>query len=391
MKQKRDYYEVLGLARSASEDEIRKAYRRLAMEFHPDRNPGNKEAEAKFKELSEAYEVLSDADKRRQYDQFGHEGLRSAFGPGGFDFARDFTHMADIQDILGGLFGGSGGIFEEFFGGGARRRSAGGGEAGADLRFDLEIDFEEAVFGSQREIVLPLNEQCATCEGTGAKPGASAQTCKQCGGHGVVISTSGFFQVRQTCPVCAGSGRLITQFCPNCRGQGRVKTQKRLALKIPAGVETGSRLRLAGRGEGGVRGGPAGDLYVVIHVKPHDIFQRQEDDLICDVPVPLDLALLGGDIEVPTLDGMARLKIEPGTETGKVFRLRGKGVTRLEGYGRGDLHVRIVVEVPARLNGKQRKIFGDFQATLTAENYPYAQKLKERTEAFFKRKEQIKR
>ena len=259
MKNKRDYYEVLGIDRSASSDEIRKTYRKLAMQHHPDRNQGNKEAEAKFKELSEAYEVLSDDDKRRAYDQYGHEGLHSAFGPGGFDFSRDFTHMSDLQDILGGLFGGGGGggggIFDEFFGGGGRRRgSPTSAQGGADLRFDLEIDFEEAAFGSQREVTLPITEACATCSGSGIKPGTSAQSCKQCGGHGVVITTSGFFQVRQTCPVCAGSGQVVAHPCPTCRGPGRVKSQKRLTLKIPAGVETGSRLRLAGKGEGGLRG-----------------------------------------------------------------------------------------------------------------------------------------
>lgn len=391
MSTKRDYYEILGVGRSANAEEIKKAYRKLAMQYHPDRNPDNKnEAEAKFKEVSEAYEILSDPEKRQRYDQFGHEGLRSAFGPGGFDFSRDFTHFNDLQDILGSMFGEGGGIFEEFFGGGRRRGSRGGSQAGADLRFDLEIDFEEAAFGSQREITLPINEQCETCKGTGAKPGTSEQTCKQCGGHGMVVSTNGFFQVRQTCPVCGGAGRVIANPCHACQGQGRVKGRKRLTLKIPAGVETGSRLRLAGKGEGGLRGAPAGDLYVILHVREHELFRRQDEDLFCELPVPFDIAALGGDIEVPTIEGYARLRIEAGTETGRIYRLRGKGMPHLEGYGKGDLHVRVVVEVPARLNSRQKKALAEFQAASSPENYPLSQKLRERADLFYQRKEQLK-
>ncbi len=261
MASKQDYYDLLGVSRSASQDELKKAYRKLAMKYHPDRNQGDKESEAKFKEVSEAYEVLSDAKKRQQYDQFGHDGLKSSFGPGGFDFGRDFTHGADLQDILGSIFGGGGGIFDDFFGGGRRRSSRPGGpQPGADLRFDIEIDFEEAAFGSEREITLPLSVQCDDCTGTGVTPGSKRETCRQCGGAGSVISGGGFFQVRQTCPVCGGQGSLVTNPCVKCSGSGRVKTSKRITLKIPRGVETGSRLRLAGKGEGGIRGGPAGDL-----------------------------------------------------------------------------------------------------------------------------------
>ena len=397
MSTKRDYYEVLGVSRTSTDEEIKKAYRKLAMQYHPDRNLENKEAaEARFKEVSEAYEVLSDAGKRRQYDQYGHDGLRSSFGPGGFDFSRDFTHYGDLQDILGNMFGGGGGggggVFEEFFGGGGRRGGGrGGAQSGADLRFDLEIDFEEAAFGSQREITLPINDQCETCKGTGIKPGATEQVCKQCGGRGMVVSASGFFQVRQTCPVCGGAGRVITNPCATCQGTGRIKNRKRLTLKIPAGVETGSRLRLAGKGEGGVRGAPAGDLYVILHVREHDLFQRQDEDLACDMPVSLDIATLGGEIDVPTLEGYARLKIEPGTESGRIYRLRGKGMPSLEGNAKGDLHVRVVVEVPANLNAKQKKILAEFQASSTPENYPLVKQIRARAEAFFQRKTEIKK
>ncbi len=390
---RRDYYEVLGVPRTATPDDIRKAYRKLAMQYHPDRNPGNKEAEAKFKELSEAYEVLSDAEKRKQYDQFGHDGLRSSFGPGGFDFSRDFTHYSDLQDILGSMFGeGGGSPFEELFGGGRRRSArAAGPQPGADLRFDLEIEFEEAVFGGTREITLPLTEECETCKGSGVKPGTSPQNCKQCGGRGVVISSSGFFQVRQTCPVCGGSGRVVVHPCSDCQGGGGIKVRNRITLRIPAGVGTGSRLRLAGKGEAGAQGGAAGDLYVVLHVKEHGLFHRQEDDLICEVPVAADLAALGGEIEVPTLEGMARLKIEAGTDSGKIFRLKGKGVPSVEGYGRGDLHVRVAIEVPANLNSRQKKILREFRESATDDNFPLLQRLKARIESFYRRKEELQK
>lgn len=389
MTAKRDYYEVLGVSREASSDDIKKAYRRLAMQYHPDRNQGDKAAEARFKEVSEAYEVLSDEDKRRQYDQYGHEGLRSAFGPGGFDFSRDFTHFSDLQDLFGSLFGQSGGgLFDELFGGG-RRQSRTGPQQGADLRFDLEIDFEEAMFGSQRDITLPVSEQCPTCSGKGSAPGSSEETCRQCGGHGAVVASSGFFQVRQTCSVCGGSGKIITKPCADCRGSGRQKLRKRLALRIPPGVETGSRLRLAGRGEGGVRGGPPGDLYVILHVKPHDLFQREGNDLLCEVPVPLHIAALGGDVEVPTLEGYARLRIEPGTESGRMFRMRGRGVKSVDGFGRGDLHLRAVVEMPAHLGSAQKKALKAFGDTCTPANYPNGGALRDRAETFFKRRDDM--
>jgi molecular chaperone DnaJ len=387
---KQDYYQLLGVQKTASADEIKKAYRKLAMKYHPDKNPGNAEAEVKFKEISEAYEALGDEKKRRQYDQYGHEGLKSSFGPGGFDFQRDFTHGADLQDILGSIFGG-GGLGDIFGGGGGRRRTAANGpRRGADLRFDLEIEFEEAAFGSRREIALPLTEECATCKGSGVKAGRSRETCRQCGGRGAVVSGGGFFQVRQTCPVCGGAGSIVTSPCETCGGSGRVKARKRITLKIPKGVETGSRLRLSGKGEGGTAGGPPGDLYVVLHVAPHNLFERRDDDLICKIPVPMHVMALGGEIETPTIDGFAKLKIAPGTENGKVFRLRGKGMENAEGYARGDLHVQVVVEVPPRLTSKQKKLLREFGEEADERNYPHADDFHKRALSFFEKKTAMK-
>ncbi len=385
MTAKRDYYEVLGVARAASADEVKKAYRKMAMQYHPDRNQGDKAAEAKFKEVSEAYEILSDAGKRRQYDQYGHEGMKSTFGPDGFNFSRDFTHVSDLQDLFGSLFGEGGGVFEDFMGGG-RRTSRTGPQQGADLRFDLEIGFEEAMFGAQQEITLPVTEQCASCNGMGSEPGSTEETCRHCGGRGAVISSSGFFQVRQTCPVCSGSGKMITKPCRDCKGAGRVKNKKRLTLRIPAGVETGSRLRLAGRGEGGVRGGAAGDLYVILHVRENDLFQRDGAELLCEVPVPMQIAALGGDVSVPTIDGITSMHVEAGTESGHVFRLRGQGAPSLDGHGRGDLHVRVIVEVPLKLSAKQKKALKEYSDMCEEENYPMTQKLRERASQFLKAK-----
>ncbi len=386
--QKKDYYEVLGVARDAGADEIKKAYRRLAMKNHPDRNPGDSAAESRFKEASEAYEVLSDPAKRRNYDQYGHEGVKSSFGPGGFDFRRDFTHASDLQDILGSIFGESGGgIFEEFFGGGHRRsRTDGGARRGADMRFDLEIDFEEAVFGSEREITLPMNKDCETCSGSGVKPGSRPETCKHCGGSGAVVSSSGFFQVRQACPVCSGQGSIIRNPCRDCKGNGRVRTRTRLTLRIPEGVNTGSRLRLAGKGEPGSRGGPNGDLFVITHVRPHPVFKRQDEDLLCEQPVPLDVATLGGEIQVPTVKGYAKLKVPAGTESGKVFRIRGKGIRDPYQKIVGDMHVRVHVEIPSKLSSKQKKILRELRESLTMDNYPRAQTFEKQSEKFYDRK-----
>lgn len=382
---KRDYYEILNIPRSASPDEIKKVYRKLAMQHHPDKNPGNKkEAEEHFKEISEAYEVLSDPEKRQRYNQFGHAGLKSSFGPGGFDFFRDFTHSADVQDIFGDLFGG--GVFEDFFGRAAGQRSAARAKRGADLRFDLEISFEESVFGAEREIMLPISQECNICRGSGCEPGRARETCRRCGGHGVVVSASGFFRIQQDCPACGGLGEVITHPCRNCRGSGLVKVRQKLAIKIPSGVETGSRLRLAGKGEGGSQNGPPGDLYVVLHVLPHNIFQREGVDLFCEVPIAFETAALGGEVEVPTLEGWARLKIEPGLENGKILRLSGKGVYDLNTGERGDLHVRLVVEIPRNLSGAQKKRLKEYFDILNEANYPQRDQFRKKAETFLKHK-----
>jgi molecular chaperone DnaJ len=385
MPTKRDYYEVLGVGKTATADEIKKAYRKLAMQFHPDRNPDNKEAAEKFKEVCEAYEILSDTDKRQRYDQYGHAGMKSAFGPGGFDFGRDFTHSQDfdLQDILGSFFGG--------FGGQSRHtRNANGPQRGDDLRFDLEIDLEEAIFGSEREVDLNVNDACETCHGSGSAAGSSRETCRQCGGHGVVIVGNGLIQMRQPCPVCHGEGTITRNPCKKCGGSGRVKIPRHIALRIPKGVETGSRLRLSGKGESGLRGGPAGDLYVVLHVREHDIFQRQDDDLACTIRISPAVAALGGEIEVPTPDGHARIKFPAGTHNGKVFRLRDKGMPSLNG-GVGDLHVRVELEVPAHLTAKQKHLLEEFNALAVSDNFPEAARQRKAADVFFARRDALKK
>lgn len=389
MATKRDYYEVLGVGRTAAADDIKKAYRKLAMQYHPDRNPGNKAAEEKFKEISEAYEVLSDEGKRKQYDSYGHAGMKSTFGPGGFDFSRDFTHFSDIEDILGTFFGGGGGMFDGMFGEHGGRSRGTGPQQGSDLRFDLEIDLEEAAFGSEREITLPVAEDCVTCRGTGAAPGTQRQTCKQCGGRGVIVSGNGLFQMRQTCPICGGSGQVVVHPCRSCNGTGRVKNRRRVTLRIPKGVDTGARLRLAGKGEPGLRGGPDGDLYVILHVRRHELFERHEDDILCAVPVPFDIATLGGEIEVPTLDGFAKLKIPPGTESGRLFRLRDRGMPKLNDYGRGDMHIRADVEIPSNLSSQQKKLLMAFQASVSSSNYAATEHVRKLADRFYERKNSL--
>ncbi|OQW96305.1 MAG: molecular chaperone DnaJ [Verrucomicrobia bacterium A1] len=387
---KRDFYEVLGLAREASEDDLKKAYRQLAIQFHPDKNPGNKEAEEKFKEISEAYEILSDPQKRAAYDQFGHRafapggGGGAGFGGGGFGIDLEEA----LRTFMGAFGGGGGSIFEDFFGG-AMRGERGGRDTtarGADLRFDLEIEFEEAVVGSEREITMPLMEECATCKGTGAEPGSQKETCRRCTGRGMLISSNGFFQVRQTCPACGGAGQTISKPCRNCRGDGRVKGRRTIALKIPAGVETGSRLRLAGKGEGGARGGPPGDLYVVLHVRPHELFQRRDEDIFIELPVPFHVAALGGEVVVPTIHEYTPLKIPPGTENGTVFRMRGKGITGVRGVANGDQHVRIVVEIPTRLSGGQKDALRAFAESCAENNHPLEAKIRAVADEFYEHK-----
>ncbi len=391
MADKRDYYEVLGVSKSASADEIKSAYRKLAMKYHPDRNPGDEEAKAKFQEASEAYEVLSNDEKRQRYDQFGHQGVN--FGPGGFDFGRDFSHFQDIDlgDILNSVFGGGmgGGAFGGMFGGGRRQANPDGPQRGADMSMELEVDFEEALFGSERTLDLTLPEECDQCHGSGAAKGSKRTTCSTCGGRGAVVRGNGFFQVRQTCPKCGGEGSVIERPCPACHGSGQMRAKRQVTLRIPKGVDTGSRLRLAGKGGGGLRGGEPGDLYVVVRVRDSEIFMRDGLDLAVDVPVSPISAAVGGEVDVPTPDGIANLKIPSGTPNGKLFRLRGKGMPSLRGMGTGDLVVRIVFEVPQRLTAKQRGLLDDLAKILEPENFPESQRLSSATKQFYSRKEKL--
>lgn len=355
---KRDYYEILGLPRGASEDEIKKAYRKLAVKYHPDKNPGDKAAEEKFKELGEAYEVLNDPQKRAAYDQYGHaafDARRRASRGGGYS---DFHDPFEIfREVFGQQAGGS--IFDDLFGGGNRANS-GGPHRGADLRYDLEITFDEAARGCEKEVTVTKLDACDVCGGTGAEKGAHYQSCPTCGGRGQVVSSRGIFSIAQTCPRCEGAGRTIDKPCRSCQGSGQRERTSKITLRIPPGVDNGSRLRSAGNGEAGKRGGQSGDLYVILHVKAHEIFHRDGDDLLCEVPISFAIAALGGEIEVPTLDGKAQIKIPAGTQTGSVFRLRNKGIRNVHGHGHGDLHVQVTVEVPARLNAEQRAKLKEF-------------------------------
>ena len=379
---KRDYYEVLGVARGATEDEIKKAYRKLAVKFHPDKNPGDKTAEEKFKELSEAYEVLNEPQKRAAYDQYGHAAFdprRRASRGGGSDFHDPFEIFREVFSQGGG---GGGSIFDDLFGGGGRA-NPGGAQRGADLRYDLEITFEEAARGCEKEIAVTKLDACDTCGGTGAEGNAHYQTCPTCGGRGQVISSRGIFQIAQTCPRCEGAGRTIDKPCRSCHGSGQRERTSKITLRIPSGVDTGSRLRSAGNGEAGKRGGSSGDLYVIIHVKAHEIFHRDGDDLLCEAPINFAIAALGGEIEVPTLDGKATIKIPAGTQTGSVFRLRDKGIRNVHGHGHGDLHVQVVVEVPARLNADQRAKLKEFADLCDASVNPRSKSFLEKAKELF--------
>ena len=343
---KRCYYEVLGVDRSSGADEIKRCYRRLAMQYHPDRNPGDREAEEKFREAAEAYEVLGDTEKREIYDRFGHEGLAGA----GY---RGFSGFEDI-------FSSFGDVFEDIFGFRAGRTRADATQPGADLRYDLHLPFLDAALGAAVDIDIAKMESCRTCRGNGAAPGTNPSLCSACRGRGKVSQSSGFFTISTTCPRCAGRGQVITDPCPRCSGTGRSRTQKSVHLKIPAGVDTGSRLRLRGEGEEGPFGGPSGDLYVFITVEKHEFFERDEDDVRCRVPLSFLDAALGASIEVPTLEGKEKLKIPRGTQSGKVFRLKGKGIERLRGFGRGDLLIETVVSVPTNLTKKQEELLREF-------------------------------
>lgn len=348
---KRDYYEILGVDRSSDDKDVKKAYRRLAMKFHPDRNPDDSNAEEKFKEATEAYEILSDSQKRAAYDQYGHAGVsQNASGGGGFSGGGNFSDI--FGDVFGDIFGGSGG--------GGRSRSS----RGADLRYTLDLDLEDAVKGTKVKIKVPSHVNCKPCSGTGAAKGAKPETCGTCHGAGQVRMQQGFFSVQQTCPHCRGQGKIIKNPCSSCHGSGVIEEQKTLSVKVPAGVDTGDRIRLAGEGEAGAQGGSSGDLYVQVSVKEHPIFVRDGKNLYCDVPITIVDATLGGELEVPTLDGRVKLKIPQETQTGKLFRLRGKGVTPVRGGSAGDLMCRVIIETPVNLTKKQKDLLREFQSTL---------------------------
>jgi molecular chaperone DnaJ len=350
---KRDYYEILGVNRDASEEDIKKSYRKLAMKFHPDRNPGNKDAEEKFKEAKEAYEILTEPEKRRAYDAYGHAGINPQMGMGGTGPG------GPGAEGFGGFAEAFGDIFSDIFGGQGRGRSS--VYRGADLRYNLEVSLEQAARGTETKIRIPTMETCETCHGSGAKPGTQPKTCETCHGGGTVRLSQGFFSIQQTCPTCHGSGKMIADPCATCRGAGRVKKHKTLAVKIPAGVDEGDRIRLSSEGESGVNGGPPGDLYVVIHLKSHAVFQRDGDDLHCEMPISFSLAALGGEIEIPTLDGSAKIKIPPETQTGQVFRLRGKGIKGVRSSYPGDLLCEVVLETPVKLTEKQKDLLKELE------------------------------
>lgn len=365
---KRDFYEILGVNRDASNEDIKKAYRKLAMKHHPDRNPDNPKSEGLFKEAKEAYEILSDEQKRAAYDQYGHAGVdpQARGGGGSSGFGDSFSD-----------------IFGDIFGGGSSRSNV---YRGADLRYNLEISLEDAAHGTETRIRIPTMTECEDCHGSGAKKGTQPQTCPTCGGHGQVRMQQGFFSVQQTCPKCHGTGRYIPTPCNTCHGAGRVKQHKTLSVKIPAGVDEGDRIRLSGEGEAGVNGGPTGDLYVQIHLKPHPVFQRDHDDLHCEMPVSFTTAALGGEIKVPTLDGAAHLKIPAGSQTGKVFRLRGKGVKGVRSHAHGDLLCHVVIETPVNLTDRQKELLREFEEISQGNegrNNPKTQSWLDRVKDFF--------
>lgn len=376
-----DYYEVLGASRGASEDELKKAYRKKAVKYHPDKNPGDAAAEAKFKEISEAYDVLKDSEKRAAYDRYGH----AAFQQGGMGRAGGGGGQHDPFDIFREAFGGrggGGGIFDEFFGGG---QGAGGGAAhGSDLRYDLEITLEEAAKGVEKEIKYRRPIECSKCSGSGAEPGSSQVTCATCGGTGQVTSNRGFINFRQVCPDCSGTGKRIEKPCSECRGEGRVMDSSTVKVRIPAGVASGSKLRSAGKGEAGQLGGQAGDLYIVIHVEEHELFERHNDDLYCEIPIKFTLAALGGSINVPTLFGKGSLKIPTGTQSGTTFRLRQQGIQNLRGSGKGDLLIRVHVEVPTKLTEEQKSKLEDFADASGDPANPVSKSFVEKAKKFFR-------
>ena len=368
MPPRRDFYEVLGVSRDAGDDDIKRAYRKMALKYHPDRNPGDKQAEEMFKECSAAYQILSDPDKRAQYDRFGAAAFDG--GAGGFDF------NAGFEDIFSGIFG-------DFFGAPRGGRGRSRARRGDDLRYNLDLGFEEAAFGSEKTITVPRMASCETCHGKGAKPGTSPKTCAGCRGSGQVRFQQGFFSIAKTCGQCGGQGSVITDPCAKCQGQGVVRRTQNLSVKIPAGVDTGSRLKLRGEGEAGAAGGPSGDLYVVIRVREHPLFRREDGDVICDIPLSFPQAALGADIEVPTLEGKQRMRIPPGTQSGATFRLKGKGIADLRGYGRGDHVVHVVVETPRKLTKRQQELLEEFAKTSGQEVHPMSRGFLDKVKEMF--------
>jgi len=385
MTTKRDYYEILGVQKGASLDDIKKSYRNLALKYHPDRvtTDKKKEAEERFKEISESYAVLSDPQKRSQYDQFGHAGIDSKYS------AEDIFRSADFSSIFEDM-GVGGAMFEDIlssfgiFGSGAHRRSRSSGR-GRDLEYEVEISFEEAAFGTKKTVSIPKHETCDACGGSGAKPGTKKTDCPTCNGRGQVLYSTGFFNVSQTCPKCRGEGSTIKNPCARCSGTGRVRATKRIEVTVPAGVDTGSRLRIQGEGEAGSRAGPSGDLYIYINVKEHPIFERHGYDIICQVPISFPLAGLGGEMEVPTLTGNVMMKIPEGTQSGRIFRLQGKGVKNLRGYGTGDQLVRVTVETPTHLNSEQKRLLREFEKSCNGAVNPMTQSFIDKVKRIFKK------
>jgi len=383
--QKQDYYELLGVTKTVTEEELKKAYRKKAVQFHPDKNPGNKEAEEMFKKVSEAYEVLKDPEKRAAYDRYGHAAFQQGGGPRGGGFgggAGGFHDPFDIfREVFGQQGGGGGGIFEEFFGGGGG--NGGGAGRGSDLRYDLEISLEEAAHGVEKEISFRKLGECKHCHGQGAEPGSKRTTCPTCRGAGQVTTSRGFFHVRQVCPTCHGAGSRFEKVCGKCNGEGRLNETAKINVKIPPGVDTGNKLRSSGNGEAGVMGGEAGDLYIVVHVKDHEVFERQGDDLFCEIPIKFTLATLGGTIQVHTLQGKATLKIPGGTQSGTTFRHKARGMPHLRGSAHGDQLIRVQVEVPAQLNSEQKKILEEFARVSGDTEEPMAKSFFDKARKFF--------
>jgi molecular chaperone DnaJ len=373
---KRDYYEILTVTRTATDQEIKSSYRKLAMQFHPDRNPGNQEAEEKFKEAAEAYSVLSDTQKRAQYDRFGHQGVGGAAGGGGFN-GFDPNVFSDFSDILGDIFG-----FGDLFGGG--RRGGGRSQRGADLRYDLELTFEHAVFGTKKTIKFPRHESCGECNGSGGAAGSGASSCPTCNGYGQVRFQQGFFSVTRTCSQCGGTGQIIKNPCKTCRGDGRVVKERSIELKIPPGIDHGDKLRITGEGEAGARGATPGDLYVVLAVKDHDFFERRENHLYCHIPISFPQAALGAEISVPTLEGEEeRLHIPAGTQPGAVLRIKGRGVPKRGGSARGDLYVTVNVVVPSKMSKEQKELVAKLGETFHDDNKPIEKRLLDRVKEIF--------